>query len=608
MAPTPAFECDLVLKGGVTSALVHPSAVVEIARDHRLRSVGGSSAGAIAAALAAAAEVGREHGGFEGLAAVPDELVVQDARGRTLLLRLFQPQPGTRGAFEVLRLLQETTGSRRTALLAGVALRRGLGTRAGAAAAVVALAVVVALVVGTAGSDEATTRALAVAAVTLLGLLVTALTAAVAGVRALARAVPAALAANQHGLCSGLRTPGSPDPALTEWLHRRLQSLAGADPDAALTHGDLAAAGVRLVTTTTNVSQGTALEFPFGDDQLWAYRSEDLARVLPGPVLRALDGARSTREPTPRQREALERGGLRLLPDTADLPVLLGVRLSLSFPVLLSAVPLHTWAAGPDGDPGWARCWLSDGGITSNLPVHLFDSPVPRRPTYAVNLSGGGDAARPPAANVWRPRRLEAEVPAPVRPGERTQEFLLDVYDTLRNWSDESLARAPGMRERICTVRLAEGEGGLNLSMSPRTVWGLAARGTAAGADLASVRREAAPRSNTGSSAGQVPRDQWNEHRFLRLRCFLAGLGLHVEDARDALTAAPAGTAGYPELSLAAAREDWFPAWGPWTSDRARRAQDLLEVALGTDTRSWWQDPPPFPRLRRDVTNDADRL
>lgn len=600
----PPFECDLVLKGGVTSALVHPSAVVEIARDHRLRSVGGSSAGAIAAALAAAAELGRDVGGFERLARVPDDLVAQDARGRTLLLRLFQPRPGTRGTFEVLRTLQETTGSRRTALLAGVALRRGLRTPAGLAVLAGSAAVVAAVALGLAGRGDGTTHVVAVAAVVLLGLLASLLTSAVAGARALVATVPAALAANGHGLCSGLRTPGDPDPGVADWVHQALQDLAGRDRTAVLTHGDLAAAGVRLVTTTTNVSQGTALEFPFGPDQLWAYRAEELARVLPADVLAALDRGRSSRELTDDRREALEDAGLRLLPDTADLPVLLGVRLSLSFPLLLSAVPLHTWAGGPDG-PGWSRCWLSDGGITSNLPVQLFDSPVPSRPTYAVNLSGGGDPRRPPAANVWRPRRLDAEVPAPVRPGDGTGDFLLDVYDTLRNWSDESLARAPGMRERICTVRLAPGEGGLNLAMSPQTVRGLVARGTAAGADLASVRREGAPDLARGDDAGggeAVPRDQWNEHRFLRWRCFLAGLALHVEDARGPLTTPPADAAGYPELADAAARGDWFPSWGPWTPDRARRAQGLLDDVLRADARSWSQDPPPYPRLRRDVS------
>lgn len=48
-------ECDLVMKGGITSGVVYPPAVLELATRYRFRSIGGSSAGAIAAALAAAA-------------------------------------------------------------------------------------------------------------------------------------------------------------------------------------------------------------------------------------------------------------------------------------------------------------------------------------------------------------------------------------------------------------------------------------------------------------------------------------------------------------------------------------------------------------------------
>lgn len=48
-------ECDLVLKGGVTSGVVYPYAILELARRYRFRSVGGTSAGGIAAAFAAAA-------------------------------------------------------------------------------------------------------------------------------------------------------------------------------------------------------------------------------------------------------------------------------------------------------------------------------------------------------------------------------------------------------------------------------------------------------------------------------------------------------------------------------------------------------------------------
>ena len=57
-----AVECDLVLKGGITSGIVYPSAIAKLASHYRLRSIGGASAGAIAAAAAAAAEFGRATG------------------------------------------------------------------------------------------------------------------------------------------------------------------------------------------------------------------------------------------------------------------------------------------------------------------------------------------------------------------------------------------------------------------------------------------------------------------------------------------------------------------------------------------------------------------
>src|SRR5690348_7321656 len=70
--------CDLVMKGGITSGLVYPKAVARIACTYRLRSIGGTSVGAIAAALAAAAEYGRQTGagtaGFDLLAGIPKEI------------------------------------------------------------------------------------------------------------------------------------------------------------------------------------------------------------------------------------------------------------------------------------------------------------------------------------------------------------------------------------------------------------------------------------------------------------------------------------------------------------------------------------------------------
>src|SRR5882724_6534491 len=66
--------CDVVMKGGITSGVVYPFAVTELATKYRLKNIGGASAGAIAAGLAAAAEHAREKGGFLRMAAIPDEI------------------------------------------------------------------------------------------------------------------------------------------------------------------------------------------------------------------------------------------------------------------------------------------------------------------------------------------------------------------------------------------------------------------------------------------------------------------------------------------------------------------------------------------------------
>ncbi len=57
-------ECDLIMKGGITSGIVYPPLVIKLSRKYRFRNVGGTSAGAIAAAVTAAAEHGRRFGGL----------------------------------------------------------------------------------------------------------------------------------------------------------------------------------------------------------------------------------------------------------------------------------------------------------------------------------------------------------------------------------------------------------------------------------------------------------------------------------------------------------------------------------------------------------------
>src|SRR5437868_13905522 len=70
----PEAQCALVMKGGITSGIVYPPALLELSKKYRFNSIGGTSAGAVAAAAAAAAEYGRQAGGFDKFMASSDYL------------------------------------------------------------------------------------------------------------------------------------------------------------------------------------------------------------------------------------------------------------------------------------------------------------------------------------------------------------------------------------------------------------------------------------------------------------------------------------------------------------------------------------------------------
>src|SRR6516225_2674782 len=102
-APTLAFSaddfqspnirrlCDIVMKGGITSGVVYPLAICKLATSYVIKNIGGTSVGAIAAAITAAAEYRRRNGSGEGyveLAKLPGLLGRPGA-----LLALFAADP-----------------------------------------------------------------------------------------------------------------------------------------------------------------------------------------------------------------------------------------------------------------------------------------------------------------------------------------------------------------------------------------------------------------------------------------------------------------------------------------------------------------------------------
>ncbi len=525
----PTHFCDLVMKGGITSGVVYPQAILELARKYRFRSIGGASAGGIAAAAAAAAEYGRHAGGFTRLAALAEDLA---RPGR--LLSLFQPNPETRPAFDLLRHYVEqegeaTAGRWARSLLVPVLVRAGLVG--------LGLGVVVGLLGGLVGAMS-TLGAAAVGL--LLGLMTVLVWLGLAAHRfwRSARGFVEAVRQNHFGMCTGLSpSPGSSE-ALTEYLTRQLDELAGL-PDAAgpLTfrhlHGHTDPAGepmgIELALMTCNLSIKRPVRFP-DEEEVLLYKPEELAAFFPPRVMDALarnapPSIQTGRSEEGRTLEVAPEGPLRLLPCGAGLPVVVAVRMSLSFPVLFSAVPLYTVKVsalqrGPrDGvlrvGPGDVlRNYFSDGGIVSNFPIHMFDSWLPPWPTFGINL-----ADMPPEAF----KVVEAD---PASPGEQVQAGYLTyptgssgdatgldavhlpradepgaaewrdfhtvlglakaIFYTAKNHRDNAQSDLPSYRERIVTVRLRANEGSLNLGMPGDVIREVQQKGAEAGRRLAS--------------------------------------------------------------------------------------------------------------------------
>jgi hypothetical protein len=187
------------------------------------------------------------------------------------------------------------------------------------------------------------------------------------------------------------------------------------------------------------------------------------------------------------QRHARREPSL-LTPDR--IPVLLGFRLSLSFPLVVTALRLYApQLETPQGPP--VEHWFSDGGIGSNFPVHFFDAWVPSRPTFALSfaslpvdaagrlLPGESDVGLPPTPS-------EIRFPRWIPVGDMGA-FVAQILEIMQNWRATMQAELPGFRDRVYEARLdkAAGEGGLNLGMDAATIRRLQDRGTRVGEAIA---------------------------------------------------------------------------------------------------------------------------
>ena len=556
-------ECDVVMKGGITSGVVYPLALAEIAVSYRLRQIGGTSAGAIAAGGAAAAEVGRDTDGFELLTQLPDKLAGDAPGGAkgSLMQNLFQPQKVTEATYAVAGGWMFSSAG----LLGKVAALLGNIARYHPIALLLGLLPGLLVVVASIFWTDGAMRVISIVA----GLALAALVGAVVVSVAIARKALSGLDQNNFGLCNGSTTAGARTPGLTEFLADEFDRLAGRDPtkDAPLTFGDLQDHGVSLKMLATNVTQSVPILLP-DDLRSYYYDPGELSEMFPQRIVDHMERHARVPEDDKEAEEWEARLPKVRMPEVDDLPVVVAVRMSLSFPVLLSALPL--WAVDYNlEDQPMGTNWISDGGITSNFPSHFFDSPLPTRPTFAINLGSKEDLSDDEAENVFFPTRAGSGILNRWTRFDGVVGFLRSVLDTMQNWADNEQTHIPGYRDRIATVWHTKDEGGMNLNMPQETITRLAKRGREAGKKF------------TGEF-------DFVEHRWIRYRSVMQLIEEYLDEYQDGWGTEPVG-AEVPSFREMIENKPDASYTSDWSGVRAAyassRTEELVKLAGN------WPDP-----------------
>lgn len=593
--------CDIVLKGGAASGFVYAGVATELAKTFRLQSIGGTSAGAGAAGILAAAEYGRRSmrenpkaWGYAGIGHVGEWAGETTAGGWTRLRHLFGPDPETARLFQLVISLLSL---RKRGLLN--ALR--VAVTAYLPRALIALAVAATLASLALMTMGTPVRAVPLVPVVFLGAAAAVLFVAVLvalGIWADAKR----LAGNGFAFCGAYSEPvegaeeveaGARPERMTGWLYGLCQQLAGKPLDQPLTFGDLWSTidprtkqGIRLSLMTVNLSLGRPVQVTCDHehetlerDESYFFDPEEFSRLFPQAVVCALKKAAA-------RMEGGGEGKRVPFPPMAEIPIIVGVRMSFALPILFSAVPLYKRdrtrvpltprAERSAADEPLEKCWFVDGAVCSNLPIHFFDKPLPRWPTFAVNLrdrhpdrddsSDGSDARRAPAPlDVWIDHEFARDdgsrvpirewwhridcKPLPRRPGaceprpvlEQMRRFLKAALETLANWTDQEQLRLAASRDRVVHVCLDEDEGSFNFEMQPEEIRRLVELGNAAAGKL--VKR----------FAGDFP--GWPAHRGLR---YVTAVQVAARYVRDFATGYR--DAEHPDDIRSAVEEELRPA------------------------------------------------
>jgi ABC-type uncharacterized transport system, permease component len=663
--------CDLVMKGGITSGIVYPPAIVQLKDSYTFHSIGGTSAGAIAAAAAAAAEYNRQGGGFAAL-----EQVGQSLGEQGTLLHLFQATPKTQFLLDILlailQLQQEkptATSSQEQAAHPPSQLQNlrtiskrlnalwlkerptyaragNIGRWSGIGVGIVLALIMTCAFIGLFSllplMAQESTRWIEIG----LALILLCLGSWLGGfcgqwlgrgwhvLSATLQLWETGLQDTFYGICPG-HTP-VPDEqnattALTDWLSAVIDRIAGLAPEMTneqnnqegnqgkytsqatsrripLTFGALQQHGVNLQMVTSNLNHSQPYILP-GDLHNFIFKERDMQRLFPAYIVEQLK--------TPPKQPLFPLhwlpAGYHFLPAEEDLPVIFGVRLSLSFPLLLSAVPLYTLSttayqayidktlAAPFDAERHLQCnWFSDGGICSNFPIQFFDHWLPAHPTFGVNLAStklDASVLQPAAAHAdptyarSRPYRKAQpytatspdsdDVYLPLAEGAMDTEwspvasipaFLLAIFGTTQNYRDTLQMRLPSYRERVAQIRLAPNEGGLSLTMLPTTIQHVEQKGAQAGTLLRTF--------------------QFEHHWWVRFLVLMARLEENLQEMREIYDEGDLLDITQPSQFRIRLQREWNSAHDPqqrypyyrdrqWCEEALRRVQ-ALKIVIDT--------------------------
>jgi predicted acylesterase/phospholipase RssA len=636
--------CDLVLDGGVINGLVYPGLLVSLARHFRFRSIGGTSVGAIAACLAAACEYNRRFGsdnGFnQGLAKMPNELAewVDDGKEITRIQSLFQPDKSVSRAFD---WFLDIVGSRVNPANERIEKERKTSTKAAGAdlpeqiyqpksfaldACVKAIQhfgpstwgwIAWLLISGALSAlvhycifkdhfvyDRGLQLLFAIGVYFLGGFVIHPSVIFWRQLNALIR-LPG------MGMCTGLRSDGSPSQALSEWLYEGVQKSAGLPLNKPLTFGQLWSApcgphdaegceepkSIDLRMMTTCLSHGRIYELPITtDDSPLFFRLSEWKPYFPEEVIchlrrvsktvdvhqqrvlnQRFDNAKrewnANTSLLPADRQALiaqldqsilvlcknfktledpsnQTGDpdIRELP-REELPIVVAARLSMSVPILFQNLPLlgFNFDCAPE-ETKLVRLWFSDGGIGSNFPIHLFDRPIPRWPTFGLKImdepprrNSNGSARRSFIPyfhrdgiqdNLLYPRDTGAltMVPtasAPPIPASWSTlvQLLFSIYTSAKDGHDQSFLRMPDVRNRVLRVYMNNRAGNMiNLKIAPEQIVSLAVDVGVRGGENAAL-----------AYLGQIKDarfdwvNSWQDHRWVRMNMLLTGLRTYLK-------------------------------------------------------------------------------